>query len=103
MDLISLRQGQELNVGFHILSDLPPSKCWKGELGLVRDFMGTYICMYGTEAQLVGHTSVPYLPGLFRCLECPRTCCAAPDCLGGLITLQLSIKYHGNLDICGDF
>ena len=87
MDLISLRQGQELNLDFHILSDLPPSKCWKGELGLVRDFMGTYSRMYGTEAQLIGHTPVLYLPGLFRCPECHRTSCKAPDCLGRLITL----------------
>lgn len=82
MDLISLRQGQEPNLGFHILSDLPTSKCWKGELGLVRDFTGAYIRMYGTEAQLVEHASVPYLPGLFRCLESPRTSCTAPGCLG---------------------
>lgn len=55
------------------LSVLTPFKCWNGKLGLVWDFMVAHILMYGTETQLTGHISEPYLRGFFRGLECPRT------------------------------
>lgn len=78
----SLRQGQDQNFGFQTLSILTPFKCWNGKLGLVRDFMVSYILMSGTETQLIGHISVPHLLGFFRCLECPwapLTGCYHPD------------------------
>lgn len=68
----NLRQGQEQNLGFQTLSVLTPFKYRKGELGLVRDSMVEYVFMYGTETQLMGYISVPYLLDFFRCLECPR-------------------------------
>lgn len=87
MDLIFLWQGKFLNIGFHVLRDLLPSNYCKGELDLVWDFMGMQIFLYGTNAKLAGHVSVPYLPHLLRCLECSGISWTAPDCLDKLITL----------------